>query len=357
VATPRGQRATLKDVAETARVSTATASRVLAGLGAVAEEKRQAVLAAAATLNYQPNLQARALRQQATNTVGLILPNLLNAYYTALADEISQILARRGYHLLLSPTRDDPAIESDTILDMIGQNVTGLLLVPSATRPELLAQLEARGVPAVAVVRRVTANVIDTVVFEDHAGAYAATRHLLSLGHRSIAFVGGDVHFSSNHARWQGYLSAMRDYGAEANGELVRLSSLNPTWGTVATLDLLRTPSPPTAIFVGSNVLMPGVIRALQAQRIAAPGDVSLLCFDDVEWFSLTTPTITAVSTSHARLASAAVTLLLNRIESPDQRGLPPVLMEISFELVVRGSTGEPSSREARRAPNGLGRK
>jgi LacI family transcriptional regulator len=342
VGTPRGQRATLKDVAQAAGVSTATASRVLAGLGAVGEEKRQAVLAAASALHYQPNLQARALRQQETNTVGLVLPNLLNAYYTALADEISQILAPRGYHLLLSPTRDDPATESETILDMVGQNVAGLLLVPSATEPNILAQLATRGVPAVAMVRRAPGDAIDTVVFEDHAGAYAATRHLLSLGHRDIAYIGGDVHFSSNEARRQGHLDAMRDYGASPNGDLVRLSSLNATSGMVATLDLLRMPEPPTAIFVASNVLMPGVIRALQMQRVETPRDVSLLCFDDVEWFSLTVPTITAVSTSHARLAAAAVALLLNRIESPDQRGVPPVLMEISFELVVRSSTAEP---------------
>ena len=347
MAIPRGRRATLKDVAETAGVSIATASRVLARLGAVGEDKRQAVIAAATALNYQPNLQARALRQQATNTVGLILPNLLNAYYTALADEISQILAARGYHLMLSPTRDDPAAEAETILDMIGQNVAGLILVPSGAWPDALARLQEHGVPAVAVVRRVPDDVIDTVVFEDHAGAYAATRHLLSLGHREIAYVGGDVNYSSNHARWQGYLAAMRDYGAPANGEFVRLSSLNAQSGFVGTFDLLRKASPPTAIFVASNVLMPGVIRALQMQRVVVPAEVSLLCFDDVEWFSLTVPTITAVSTSHARLAASAITLLLNRIESPDQRALPPVLMEISFELVIRSSTAEPRRSEA----------
>ena len=248
---------------------------------------------------------------------------------------------------MLSPTRDDVVAESDTIRDMIGQNVSGLILVPCGTRTGSLAQLQAQNVPAVAIVRRAPGDAVDTVVFEDHAGACAATRHLLSLGHRDIAFIGGDVNFSSNHARWQGYLAALRDWGAPAGGALVRLSSLNATWGSVATLDLLRMPSPPTAIFVASNVLMPGVLRALQMQRVAIPGDVSLLCFDDVDWFLLTVPTVTAVSTSHARLAATAVTLLLNRIESPDQRGLPPVLVEISFELVLRNSTGERRRQEA----------
>ena len=92
---------------------------------------------------------------------------------------------------------------------------------------------------------------------------------------------------------------------------------------------------------------MPGVIRALQMQRVVVPADVSLICFDDVEWFCFTVPTITAVSTSQARLAASAITLLLNRIESPDQRALPPVLMEISFELVLRSSTAEPRRSEA----------
>src|SRR5512144_525933 len=101
------RRATLKDVAVKAGASVATASRAISGSTLVAEETRLRVLEAASALNYQPNLQARALRRRASRVIGLVLPNLANAYYTALADTISQSLAQRGYHLLLAPTSDD----------------------------------------------------------------------------------------------------------------------------------------------------------------------------------------------------------------------------------------------------------
>ncbi len=106
--------------------SVATASRVLAGAGLAADETRQRIEDAAQTLNYQPNLQARALRRQSSRAIGLVMPNLLNAGYTALADAAGRILAERGYHLLLSPTGDDPHTEAETLRDMVGQNVDGL---------------------------------------------------------------------------------------------------------------------------------------------------------------------------------------------------------------------------------------
>jgi LacI family transcriptional regulator len=342
----QGRRATLKDVAEMAGTSVATASRVLTGHGAVAEEKRARILEAATALSYQPNLQARALRQQASHGIGLVIPNLLNAYYTALADAISQILASRGYHLLLAPTRDNAETEAAALRDMIGQNVDGLILVPSTQDGGLADFLREQGVPSVVVVRRLPHEGLDTVTFEDYSGAYAATQHLLSLGHRRIGYIGGDTHYSSNQARWQGYQAALRDAGLEDEPELSRLGSLRSTWGAVATADLLRLPVPPTAIFAASNALVPGLIRTLQSYRVAVPAELSLICFDDVDWFSFTVPPITAVNNSHGRLADAAVTLLLTRIEKPEQRYRPPVFMEISYELVLRSSTAAPRRGE-----------
>ncbi len=342
MAAARTRRATLKDVAQLAGTSVATASRVLAGAGLAADETRQRIEDAAQTLNYQPNLQARALRQQASRAIGLVMPNLLNAGYTALADAASRLLAQRGYHLLLSPTGDDLRTEAETLRDMVGQNVDGLILVPSAVDRALVDYLIEHDVPAVAAIRRVPGDGLDTVTFEDYAGAAAATQHLLSLGHRRIGYIGGDVHHSSNQARWQGHQAALREHNLPVAEELVRLGVLRNTWGSVATANLLRLADPPTAVFVASIALIPGVLATLQSYNIVVPDDVSLICFDDVEWFEFTVPKITAVSSSQSRLAEAAVTLLLTRIEEPEQRGRTPSLMEIKSELMLRSSTASP---------------
>ncbi|HLE82187.1 MAG TPA: LacI family DNA-binding transcriptional regulator, partial [Dehalococcoidia bacterium] len=142
------RRASLKDVASTASTSIATASRALSGTGYVAEATLQRVLQAARALNYQPNLRARALRQRVSHSVGLIVPNLLNAYYTALADSISQQLVARGYYLLLSSTRDDAVAEHETVVGMVGQAVDGLIWVPAVAESDLLDCLAGQHTPA-----------------------------------------------------------------------------------------------------------------------------------------------------------------------------------------------------------------
>ncbi len=332
-------RATLKDVAALAGTSTSTASRVISGVGLVAPETRARVLEAMKALNYHPNLRARGLRQRSSRNIGLVIPNLLNAYYTALADTIVTLLGKRRYHLLLASTQDDVENEQDTIYDMVGQAVDGLIWVPSAPSATLLEYLQDQQIPVVSIVRCVPNAALDTVVFEDFDGAYAATQHLLNLGHRRIGYVGGNVRHSSNHARWQGNLAALRDNDVPVDASLYKLGSPISMWGSVATVDLLQLRQPPTALFVASNALMPGVIKTLRQHQVHLPDDLSLICFDDIDWFSLSVPPITAVSVSQTRLAEAALDLLMRRIEAADGATNPPTHMEISFELVVRGST------------------
>lgn len=337
------RRASLKDVASRANTSIATASRALSGTGYVAEATRERILQAAQALNYQPNLRARGLRQRVSHSIGLIVPNLLNAYYTALADSISQQLGARGYHLLLASTRDDAATEHDMLVDMVGQAVDGLIWVPSVAESDLLDHLAGQHTPAVAIVRRLKGDPIDTVVFEDRAGSQAATQHLIGLGHKRIGYIGGDVMYSSNHDRWQGYLEALRQARQELDEELVRLGTNRGTWGAMAANELLRLSSPPTAIFVASNAIMPGVIRTLRQTGVTLPDEMSLICFDDVDWFSLSVPPITAISTAYTALAEAAVDLLMTRITGASGGAdRPPVLMEVNFEFVLRRSTAAP---------------
>lgn len=337
------RRASLKDVASMAGTSIATASRALSGTGYVAGATLERVVQAAQALNYQPNLRARGLRQRVSHSIGLIVPNLLNAYYTALADAISQQLGARGYHLLLASTRDDAATEHETVVGMVGQAVDGLIWVPSEPESDLLEYLAGQQTPAVAIVRRLKGDPIDTVVFEDRAGSTAAAQHLISLGHERIGYIGGDVMYSSNHDRWQGYLEALRQAGLRLDEELVRLGTNRGTWGAMAANDLLRLPSPPTAIFVASNAIMPGVIRTLRQTGVALPDEMSLICFDDVDWFSWSSPPITAVSTAYTALAEAAVELLLARAAGGAAAAeRPPVFMEVNFEFVLRRSTAPP---------------
>lgn len=342
------KRVGLKEVAAIAGTSVATVSRVLCGTGYASDDVRARVMEAAETLSYQPNLRARALRQRASYTVGLLIPNLLNAYYTSLADALSQLLSAAGYSLLLASSRDNAETERGILLEMVRQDVAGLLWVPAAPESDLRDTLKAHGIPAVSLVRRVAGDRIDTVVFEDFRGSVAATHHLLELGHRRLGYIGCDEH-SSNRARWDGFRDAVARAGLALDHDLVRLGAPCESWGSTATEGLLNDPSPPTAIYAASNALMPGVLRAVRQAGVAVPDQLSLICFDDVDWFSYTVPSVTAIRVSYVMLAETAVDLLLRRVRDPVEPEAPLAFVEIGYRLVARQSTGAPPAVAALR--------
>ena len=336
------KRANLKDVAVAARTSVATVSRVLNDSGYYSDEIRTRVQKAADKLNYQPNLHAKSLRQRRSHTIGLLIPNLLNAYYTALADDVSQLLNAHGYQLLLSSTRDDPLVEKNTFRQLIGHNIDGLIWVPTFADKKLIDTLINRRIPAVSIVRKVEGNRLPTIVFEDYAGSQAATNHLLQLGHSRIGLIGGDVAHSSNNERLQGYIKALEEASVECDQALIKMGAASGEKSSTSTEALLQLSQPPTAIFVASNALMPGVMKIMRLHDVNIPEEMSLICFDDLEWFLFSKPPISAIASNHARFAETAVDLLLHRIENPDEMDKPPMFMQISFELLLRGSTASP---------------
>jgi LacI family transcriptional regulator len=339
----------LKDVAKLAQTSIATASRAISGKGYIDENTKQSVLEAAKTLNYQPNVQARNLRKQSSGIIGLIIPNLLNAYYTTLANLLSQSLYEIGYHLWLASTQDEPDIEQGMLHDMLGYPVEGLIWVPtSGDDDSLLKYIQERRIPTMTIVRRVHNDVLDTIVFQDKAGTEIAIQHLINLGHNRIAYIGGDRRYTSNYDRWGGYIAALEAAGLPIKDELVKFGSKWGTIGEKATNELFQLEEKPTAIFVASNTIMPGVIRSLQHHQVDIPGDVSVICFDDLDWFAFSVPPITAITHDHNKLAKTTVDLLMKRIEANrKQKTLStPDFITIDFELVLRKSTAPPPGFE-----------
>jgi len=202
-------------------------------------------------------------------------------------------------------------------------------------------------IPAVSIVRRLPGDKLDAIIFEDYQGSQAATQHLISMGHERIGYIGGDIRYSSNHDRWQGFLRAMDDAGLEVEDYLVKLGTTRSLWGEMATRELLSLYPPPTAIFVASNAMMPGVLKTLRQHSLLLPGEMSLICFDDLDWFSYSIPSITAVTSDHGLFAEAVVDLLMKRIETPKGLGEPSTLISIKFELILRQSTVPPQRTPA----------
>ena len=174
------------------------------------------------------------------------------------------------------------------------------------------------------------------------AGSQAAIRHLIQLGHRKIGYIGGDIRYSSNYDRWQGYLAAIREAGLDEVKDYIKLGSVRNTWGAIASSEILSLPNPPTALFVASNAIIPGVMETLRQSSLHIPENISLMCFDDLDWFSYSDPPISAVATSHEMLAESAVDLLRRRIEDPNSEDRTPAFLQLSFQLMIRRSTAPP---------------
>jgi LacI family transcriptional regulator len=228
---------------------------------------------------------------------------------------------------------------------MLGYPVEGLIWVPtSGDDDSLLKYIKDRRIPTLTIVRRVCNDVLDTIVFQDKAGTEIAIQHLIGLGHKRIAYIGGDIRHTSNHDRWEGYTSALEAAGLNKKDELVRFGSSWSTLGEIATNELFQLPEKPTAIFVASNAIMPGVLRTLQRRQVNIPGDVSVICFDDLDWFAFSVPPITAITHDHNKLANTTVDLLMKRIEGNREQKAPsaPMFITIDFELVLRKSTAPP---------------
>jgi DNA-binding LacI/PurR family transcriptional regulator len=313
---------TIKDLAKHANVSPTTVSRVLNNSGYVSEETRLRVEQAIAELGYQPDARARGLRGKPSNLVALIIPDILNVFYTPLSRAIEQNLKEHGYTMLLGVTGESGDLYVQYLQSFWESRVDGIIYVPPANG-EYSAHtrsLVTQGMPIVEVNRRQEVDLLDGVVADNFRGAHQATEHLINLGHERIAFIVGSPEITTGKNRIKGFHRAMMDAGLEVDPELVKIGVFSKEFGIQAAQELLKVSPRPTAIFATSNRLLMGTMTALAAHEVRVPDEISVIAFDDSEWLSFWQPPITTVDIAVDEMAMLAVQLLLRWI----REGHPP---------------------------------
>jgi len=331
------QPATIRDVARKARVSTATVSRVLAGLNMVSEALASRVHAVAKELRYQPNRIARSLRARTTRTIGVLIPNIQNPFFTGVIRGIEDLLRATDYTLLLGNSDDDPQREKQYLDLLRAEGVGGLILVPGLDGPRAYREVVDGGIPVVAIDRFVPGLAADSVTVANAEGAAVAVRHLTALGHRRIAIITGPENVSTATERLAGYLTAMAEARLPTDPALILHAPFRPEGGYEATRKLLALPSPPRAIFAGSDMTALGTLRALNERRLRIPEDVAMVSFDDMPWTAALHPPLTAIAQPTYELGATAARLLLARIREP---GRPFERVHLQTQLMVRASCG-----------------
>jgi LacI family transcriptional regulator len=332
--------ASIGDVARLAGVSLGTASRVMNDNPAVTPQLRDRVLAAAAQLDYQPNVLARALRSSRTHSIGLILPDVTNPFFGELAKHVEQVAAGINYTVMLANSNDNPKAEADYIKALTGRQVDGLLIVPCEETKALPRDIK---VPIVLVDRPLRGY---SVVQCDHrGGATAVVQHLVSLGHRRIGCIAGPRHLSVARERYEGYRNVAapiyRENGFDLAADTV-MARFDYDCGYEAALKLLARAERPTAIFASSDQQAIGALRAAADLDLKVPGDVSIVGFDAISLAKLVTPRLTTVAQPIAAIADIAVRTVL-RAREPDARverhRLPTLLQPANSSGPVPGRT------------------
>jgi len=313
---------TIKDLARHANVSPATVSRVLNNSGYVSEETRRRIEKAIAELGYQPDARARSLRGKPSNLVALIIPDILNVFYTSVAKAIEENLKQHGYTMLLGVTGDSAVSYQEYLRSFWERRVDGIIYVPPASDgySAHTRRLVAQGMPMVELNRRREVDLLDGVVADNFQGAYQATEYLINLGHERIALIVGSPEITTGKDRLNAFRRAMMDAGLEIDPALLKIGVFSKEYGIRATQELLEVSPRPTAIFATSNRLLMGTMTVLVEHKIRVPDDISVVAFDDSEWLTFWQPPITTVDIAVEEMGMLAVQLLLRCI----REGHPP---------------------------------
>jgi LacI family transcriptional regulator len=334
---------TMKDVAQRARVSVSTVSHVLNGTRKVSEGTRGDVLAAVEELSYRPNLLAKGLKTRRTYTIGLLISDIQNSFFTSVVRGVEDEALSRGYHLFLCNTDEDPGREDEYIKELAKKRVDGLMVAPSARRESHVRRLRGEGMPFVFVDRDVEGVDADVVSVDNRAGMRLIAEHLVGLGHRRIAMISGPLNKASGYERHLGLRDALADLGVELEDSLVRFGDFRTSSGREGARELLGFPSPPTALVTANNQMTLGALLTINEMGLGVPGDVSVVGFDDPEWAPLTGPPLTTLAQPTYEMGVRAAEMLLDRIETGPGEESRKVLLEPW--LVVRESTAPAKER------------
>ncbi len=330
--------ARMSDVAGLAGVSTMTVSRALNGNPNVSEVTRQRVLAAVERLRYQPNELARSLREQRSRQIGIIVPNLFDPFFAILANAISQVAQKHSYSVVLSTSNELPEAEFAEASRMLRRNVEGLVIIPAHTSrgPSLLLAHEFEQLPIVTLDRPIEGSRFDSILVENEHGARLGTEHLLSLGHKRVAYLGLTDDLYTMSTRHRGYTAAMEARGLKPLSTIVS-STLEDAMTKVKLL--LSEKKAPTALFCANNLLTRHTLHVLQALGMHPPESIALAGFDDFETADLMRPGITVVCQPSEELGQTAAEVLFMRLneQGSSRRGRIKIL---PTELIVRGSCG-----------------
>lgn len=340
--------ATIKDVAERAKVSLKTVSRVINQEPSVHERTRERVLKVIEELNYRPDLSARSLRSAKAYALGLVYDNPNPYYIISVQNGALSVCRDMGFGLQIHPCDSTSPDLAGELRDLVRRSrLAGLVLAPPMSEQDtLIASLTEDKIPFVRIISAAAdpGDGYPCVYVDDRDAAYDITEHLIQMGHQRIGFLWGGEQHRSSPERFKGYEDALRDYGIERDPELVVKGDFSFDDGFRGARKLLALSRPPTAIFGSNDEIAAGVLAAARSSGMEVPYDLSIAGFEDSPFSKQSWPALTTARQATEDIARAATRLLIGQLRKDKVDG-PPATQGFSPELVVRGSTAPPRTR------------
>jgi len=319
---------TIADIAKRAGVAPSTVSRVLTGRGYSAKKTRDLVMHTADDLAYTPNRVAQSLRLRRTKTLGLLIADVENSFYSQIAKNVETVAKQAGFHVVLCNSNDDPREERDCLDLLAGLRVDGILITPTGKNLGHLQSLLSGGIKIVQLDRKIDKLQCDSVTVDNRKGAEAAVEHLIQKGHRRIGILAGEIRVTTGRQRLEGYRLALKKYGIPFDDSFVRESNFLRETAVQAAQSLLKMRQLPTAVFAANNVLAEACLVVLKDLGLSVARDISVVAFDDAPWMQMIERPLTVVVQPTEELAGTATNLILRRILEPQPSKAVRVVLE-----------------------------
>jgi LacI family transcriptional regulator len=330
----------LNEIAKSAGVSVSTVSRYVNGQLALKPETEGRVVSAMGRLGYSGAARKPRPARARDGVIGLVVPQIGGMYFARIVDHIVAMAGAQGMAVLTASTLGHVRKEQDYVELMADRSVDALIYAGDHPTNPALAQLIEGGLPVIVIDEQLRdAPDVDSVLVDDYAGAYQAVAHLASLGHERIALVSGPAELRSVRERTRGYRDALVKAGLSPDDQEVLTGAFSEDSGAGALSHLMAAATPPTAVFAASDVIALGVLAGASHMGLSIPDDLSVMGFDDIPAASYVSPRLSTVRTPVDRMAAAAVSMVVERLEDAGRATRTSV---VPVSLVLRESVAAP---------------
>lgn len=303
------KKSTIKEVAALAGVSIGVVSRVLnPGSGSVSERTRHRILQAMRTLNYTPQSAARELKTSLNNTIGLVVADIANEFFSEIADLIVRRARKMAMNVILVTTQEDPQLERESLQMLMQKRVKAIIATPTSANSDMWQSISDMGIAVIFIDRYLEEVGHASVIgFNNEDSACEATAYLAQQGHRRIGWISGPLNTSTSMQRLKGYKQGLKANGIGWDKRYAVVKNFRDPCASQALDELLALPEPPTAIIIGNTSIAPVIMSRIRELKIAIPDELSLIVYHDSHWSRLLNPSISVIKHPLEELADKAL--------------------------------------------------